>query len=86
MGNAMKHKLKRVTRDSTTPSYVIVKGGVVPAGSDIRFSAYKVPGKAPGARVYDETRRVLNGAGRLLKTGMVAGPKIVLESQDERTR
>ncbi len=62
-----------------------VKGGVVPAGEEIQFHAYRVPGKGLPERIVDGAREWMNELSRIVKTRSLSRPTIVLEDTAERT-
>jgi hypothetical protein len=63
-----------------------VKGGVVPSDTNVRFQAYKVPGKGLSGLVLDATRDVVGGMSRLVKSGSIERPNIVLGDGTIRIR
>jgi hypothetical protein len=86
MGNAMKRIQKRtLKRGAASDELISIKGGVVPSDADIQFHAYRVPGRAFSARFVESTRQWVREVNRVLTTGSVARPKIVLENAAFRT-
>lgn len=81
----MKRIQKRSHKRGAASELVSIKGGVVPSGADIQFHAYRVPGRTFSARLVESTRQWVRELNRVLRTGSVSRPKIVLENAAFRT-